>query len=297
MRGTLSGVHGSRIALASVLALGLGCDPKGGQGEAAPEAPECKTEKAECDCDAQPKLLLGGNKPMPDLGDIKLVYKEAKKNKALAPYRDLLQKAEVFDQFVAALNDTLAFPRDWAILMTECGEMNAYYDAKAPRVVICYEIVDHFRDLFAGQLSGEELDKKVVGATFFAFLHEAGHALVDQLDLPVTGKEEDAVDQLASVILLGHGGTRLFMALDGAKAFLLHSKQGFSASSFWDEHSFEEQRYYSIVCLAYGADPKKRTGLVGDKDGLPIERAKTCPAEYARVKKAWSALLGPHAKG
>jgi hypothetical protein len=293
-------VHVRRFALAlpSLLGLCLACDPKGGQGEAAPAEAECKTEKADCDCEEQPKISLGGRKLMPDKGDIQLAFEAAKK-KELAPYRDKLESSKKFDEIVAGLNDTIAFPRSWAILMRECGRVDAYYEAgkEVQGVVICYELVEHFRGLFAGKLAGEELEKTVIGAVFFAFLHEVGHALVHQLDLPVTGKEEDAVDQLAAVILLGAGrGTGLHMAIDGARAFLLHSKQGFSGSNFWDEHSFEEQRYYSIMCLAYGADPKKRTGLVGGKDGLPIERAKTCPAEYERVKKAWTTILGPHGK-
>jgi hypothetical protein len=283
-----------RFALAAVFASCFGCDPKGGEEEGG--APDCGAEKADCDCKEGPKITLGaGRKQKPDKGDIKLAYKDAKR-KELAPYRAKLQKAEVFDKIVAGLNDTIAFPRDWAMLMSECGRIDAYYDSKAPGVVLCYELAEHFRGLFAGRLKGEELEKTVIGATFFAFLHETGHALVDQLELPVTGKEEDAVDQLAAVILIESGGKGLGMALDGAKAFLLHSKQGFSDSSFWDEHSFEEQRYYSIVCLAYGAAPAKRKALVSGDGGLPSERAKGCPAEYARVKKAWQTLLEPHGK-
>jgi hypothetical protein len=282
-----------RLGAAGVLALGLHCDPAGGEGGAAAAA-ECKTEKADCNCEDAPKITLGGRKQMPDKGDIQLAFKDAKK-KELVAYKDKLQKAKVFDELVEGLNDTIAFPRDWAVLMSECGRIDAYYDSQAPGVVLCYELAEHFRGLFASRLKGDELDKTVIGATFFAFLHETGHALVDQLELPVTGKEEDAVDQLAAVILIEGGGTSVNKALDGARAFLLHSKSGFSDSSFWDEHSFEEQRYYAILCLAYGAAPSKRKDLVGS-GGLPAERARTCPAEYARVKKAWTTLLGPHGK-
>jgi hypothetical protein len=280
-------VNVSRLLLGLLLA----CDPAGGGGAAA-DCPEAKA----CECDDAPKITLGGGrKPMPDKGDIQLVYKDAKK-KELAGYRAKLENAKMFDKIVEGLNETVAFPKDWAILMTECGRIDAYYDSEAPGVVLCYELLEHFKGLFAGKLSGAELEKTLIGATFFAFLHETGHALVDQLDLPITGKEEDAVDQLAAVILIESGGTGLHMALDGARAFLLHSKQGFSDNSFWDEHSFEEQRYYSIVCLAFGADPKKRTALLEGNGALPRERAATCAAEYKRVKKAWTALLAEHGK-
>jgi hypothetical protein len=280
-------VNVSRLLLALLLA----CDPAGGGGAQA----DCPDAKA-CECEDSPKITLGGGrKQMPDKGDIQLAYKDAK-TKGLAAYQGKIKKAEVFDEMVKGLNETIAFPRDWAILMSECGRIDAYYDAKAPGVVLCYELLDHFKGLFAGKLQGEALEKTVMGAVFFAFLHETGHALVDQLDLPVTGKEEDAVDQLAAVILIESGGKGLHMALDGARAFLLHSKQGFADSSFWDEHSFEEQRYYSIVCLAFGADPKKRTALLEGQYALPRERAASCAAEYQRVKKAWTTLLGPHGK-
>ena len=277
----------SRLPLLCLL---FACDPARG-GAAAADCPEAKA----CECDDSPKITLGGRKQKPDKGDIQLVYKDAKK-KELAQYQAKIKKAEVFDEMVKGLNETVAFPQDWAVLVSECGRIDTFYDMQAPGVVLCYELLEHFERLFAGKLQGEALDKTVMGAAFFAFLHETGHALVDQLDLPVTGKEEDAVDQLAAVILIESGGKGLHMALDGARAFLLHSKQGFADSAFWDEYSFGEQRYYSIVCLAFGADPKKRTALLEGDYALPRERAATCAAEYKRVKKAWTDLLGPHGK-
>ncbi|MBV1859075.1 MAG: DUF4344 domain-containing metallopeptidase, partial [Nannocystaceae bacterium] len=101
--------------------------------------------------------------------------------------------------------------------------------------------------------------------------------------------------QLASVILI-ESGSGIEMALDGGRAFLLNDAKGYSANEFWGEHSFEKQRYYSIVCMAYGAAPKKRAVLSGGKYGLPKERALGCPAEYARIKTSWQTLLAEHAK-
>src|SRR6185295_2240523 len=48
----------------------------------------------------------------------------------------------------------------------------------------------------------EEVGGKAIAAMVFVFYHELGHALIDIYDLPVTGREEDAVDQLATVMLL-----------------------------------------------------------------------------------------------
>ena len=46
-----------------------------------------------------------------------------------------------------------------------------------------------------------ERDEAVAGAFIFVFFHELGHALIDVYELPITGREEDAVDQLSTWIL------------------------------------------------------------------------------------------------
>jgi hypothetical protein len=40
------------------------------------------------------------------------------------------------------------------------------------------------------------------------FLHEAGHALFDLLNVPIFGREEDAADQLSSIIMLRYDKER-----------------------------------------------------------------------------------------
>lgn len=292
MVATVLGVSLARIASVTAMAWVLtSCDSG--------QTPECPEQTCECDCEESsskpPVVRRSSQGPKPDRGDLRIVYRDTKDPKA-AELAARMKEAEVFDRLVAAVNDTIALPRDAAILVADCGRIDAYYEPSAPGVVLCYELMTHFESLFAARIADRKvLERTLTGAVFFAFLHELGHALVHQLELPVTGKEEDAVDQLAAVILISSGSAGLDMALDGARAFVLHSKQGFSGTKFWDEHSFEEQRYYQILCLAYGSNPKQMTKLLGE-DGLPKDRAKTCPAEWARVRKAWQALLAPHAK-
>lgn len=279
-----------RLVPALLLSLGLlGCDPTA-------KCPECPdAQPADCPkAKAATKVVQQGPAPAVDLGDIKLTFADPKRP-ALKRFQSQLSGSQLFGKVIDGINETIALPRDAAVLVSECGRIDAYYDPKAPGVVVCYELAEHFESLFEGRASGEELERMVTGAVFFAFLHELGHALVDQLELPVTGKEEDAVDQLAAVILI-ESGSGLEMALDGGRAFLLNDAKGFSGNEFWSEHSFEKQRYFSILCMAYGAAPKKREVLTKGKYALPKERAAQCPAEYARIKKSWQTLLGAHAK-
>jgi hypothetical protein len=63
--------------------------------------------------------------------------------------------------------------------------------------------------------------------------------------------------------------------------------------AFYDEHSLDEQRFYNIACLIYGADPTKYKGLVENKV-LPEARARRCPTEWARISSAWTSLLKPY---
>ena len=54
-------------------------------------------------------------------------------------------------------------------------------------------------------LSEKQIDKVVefmVGNALFFLFHETGHMLVSEFELPVLGKEEDAVDTLSSLLLL-----------------------------------------------------------------------------------------------
>lgn len=276
--------------LTASLFLGLlACDPGGSCPECPAVVPaECPKPKVKT------KVVQAGPEPAVDNGDIKLTFAEPKSPR-LKRFKAQLSGSKLFGKVVSGINDTLALPRDAAVLVSECGRIDAYYEAKAPGVVICYELAEHFESLFKGRAKGKDLERMVTGAVFFAFFHELGHALVDQLKLPITGKEEDAVDQLAAVILI-ESGSGIEMALDGGRAFLLNDAKGYSANEFWGEHSFEKQRYYSIVCMAYGAAPKKRAVLGGGKNGLPQERAASCPAEYARIKTSWQTLLADHAK-
>ena len=281
----------SRI-LPALFCLGLlACDPSAKRAECpqCPERPECP------DTAPTTKVVQPGPAPAIDNGDIKLTFADPK-NPNLKRFQAQLSGSALFGKVIDGINDTIALPRDAAVLVSECGRIDTYYDAKAPGVVVCYELAEHFESLFKGRASGDALERMVTGAVFFAFLHELGHALVDQLEIPVTGKGEDAVDQLAAVILI-ESGSGLEMALDGGRAFLLNDVKGYSGNEFWSEHSFEKQRYYAILCMAYGAAPKKREMLTKGNSALPKERAAQCQGEYARIKTSWQTLLGQHAKG
>jgi hypothetical protein len=63
--------------------------------------------------------------------------------------------------------------------------------------------------------------------------------------------------------------------------------------AFSSAHSAPAQRFYNLLCLAYGADPKLFADVV-EKGYLPQKRAATCRGEYREVAFAFRQLIAPH---
>jgi hypothetical protein len=192
----------------------------------------------------------------------------------------------------------LALPTDVPITLTECGEANAYYDPSRQSITLCYEWLAVAGRLFIKndpKMTPEELVQKIASVVIFTTLHESGHALADLLKLPITGREEDAVDELAAILLLEreHPSTQI-VVLNATHLFaLLASQQDYKNIPFYDEHSLDGQRAYTFICFLYGKDPKTyqeflRTGV------LPPQRAARCPSEYSQKRNTWIRLLQRH---
>jgi hypothetical protein len=196
--------------------------------------------------------------------------------------------------FIAtAIGRSVVLPRDLAVVATECGAVNAYYDPRAHRVVLCYELAAFFGLLFEQKPNvdaSQSLDY-ALNAMTFTLLHELGHAIIGELDLGVTGGEEDAVDDFATLLLLDEKQAGL--AVDGAEAMLDLGALSPGQLVFSDEHSFSPQRFYNVLCLIHGSDPAGTRVLV-DRGFLPAARAVRCPEEYRRKRKAWDAMVGQH---
>jgi hypothetical protein len=141
----------------------------------------------------------------------------------------------------------------------------------------------------------EDAAQFVTSNVIATFYHELGHALIDVLQFPVLGREEDAADALSAYLThqIWEEDSAAVIVADSANAYLLYNAEaeefGYE-TPYWDEHSLNLQRYYNLVCLFYGADPAARTDFVTEFE-LPENRAERCEAEYAQVDQAWGTLL------
>lgn len=142
----------------------------------------------------------------------------------------------------------------------------------------------------------EELLTFVIGNTMFTFYHELGHALVDMLEIPVLGREEDAADSLAIWLMVPEEPDPLAeaMLLAAAEAYILAALQGEEDDlAYWGEHSLDLQRFAAIHCLLYGSNPEGFAELAQAVE-MPQDDRDRCPATYAQVEASWQAVLSPH---
>lgn len=231
-----------------------------------------------------------------DRGDFKVGFSPAtlKQFPKKAMPRDV---ADSVAEITKPLNEVVALPYDVYLNLDKCDEPNAFYNPETKEITMCYEFLDDFQTTFKRISKNQtHVDDMADGAMAVFFLHELGHCLIDVWDLPATGREEDAVDQLAMFVLLDGTPEGEGMVLSAATYFSIVSSQSNNRDlAFWDEHSLDQQRFYDMLCLTYGSNPTKNKRLLG-KNGLPPERAERCPAEFKRVDHSWRKLLAPYLK-
>ena len=211
-------------------------------------------------------------------------------------YTDLKQRGAL--EKLQKLLSPVRLPRTLRISLKGCdGEADAFYEDAA--ITICYEYVAELvknmpQDPLPGGIAPIDT---VIGPVFEVALHEFAHALFDMLKLPVFGREEDAADQVAAYTLLQFGESEARRLIAGtAYAYSMDEKKIDSCRSmedYADEHGTPAQRFFNVLCIAYGAD----TRLFGDivsKGFLPESRAEFCEEEYEQVQDAVDLLIIPH---
>ena len=232
-----------------------------------------------------------------DKGDLKLRYQPRKNFRADNSSRRIGSNEQALEKVIANLNERLALPFDIAVSFEDCDDPDAFYEPETHQLAICYQLIDEYYGLFSRHVKDKgKLDDAVRGAVASTFFHELGHGLVDAWQIPVTGKEEDAVDQLSTLVLIKQSEEGERMALAGAVSFKLYADRDKGWEHvYWDEHSLDEQRFYDTICLVYGHDPEKYAYLVQDGT-LPRERAELCAEDYPKIAKSWERLLKPYLK-
>jgi hypothetical protein len=199
----------------------------------------------------------------------------------------------------------LRLPEDLNIKATECGVMNAWYrrENSRPTVTICYELLKTVSQSMPKETTSDGISPMdaAVGQAVWLALHETGHAVFDIFDVPIFGHSEDAADNFATYVMLHFGKQQAWRWINGAA----WAWRGYVAdyrtnpviqeqlAGFASNHGQPQERFYDLMCLAYGADPVTFANLT--KSGfLPPNRAPTCAYEYKILVNGFNLEIEPH---
>ena len=220
-------------------------------------------------------------------------------NPAHQPLYEMLKERRALEK-LQQIFSPFRLPVDLTLRTVGCdGVSNAWYGRTEHQVSVCYEYLNEIlRTMPKGTTpEGVTPADAVVGQFFYVFAHEMGHAMFDILGMPIFGNAEDAADHFSVYTMLQLGKEQARGLITGAalsyKKYVMGPEVTAPLAAFSDVHAAPAQRFYNLICLAYGADPV----LFGDvvtKGYLPEGRAHNCKGEYDQVAFAFRNLVVPH---
>jgi hypothetical protein len=223
---------------------------------------------------------------------------EAPKNPAHERLRDLLVQARVLEQ-VQEILSAFRLPKPLPISIEGCdGESDARYLYDEARIKICYEYIEEiWKDVPTKTTArGVSPIDAIVGPLADTFFHEFGHALIDLHKIPVLGREEYAADTMSAMLMLALAKGEARRLIMGAAYWYtddLETSLTFTPAELSGVHGTPHQRFFNLVCIAYGAQQEMFGDLV-EKGYLPEERAEDCKSEFQQAAHAFNVLIRPH---
>lgn len=247
----------------------------------------------------KPATTATATAPAAPAGKITVVYDEPADDVG-AQAKEVLQLGGT-DGVAAGFTKSFKLPFDITVHVVN-GLVGPNYDASTKTMTLSYGFVNftagvlktNFPEL---RTNDEEFGRQLAAVDGFILVHEFGHAFIDAFELPVLGREEDAADAVATVFLTRAVENGAEYAFDAARFFnaLSGRQRELAPADFFDEHSLDKQRAYSIVCWIAGSSEAAFNDVT--KLGILSEaRQERCPAEYEQKVKAVENLLKPHVR-
>ena len=145
----------------------------------------------------------------------------------------------------------------------------------------------------------------VVGNLEYLLVHEIGHFVIAEREIPIVGPLENAADYIATLALIREEPLDPLES-DRPLTFLVATAKGFEEAwrtgasvdaevPYWGAHALTIQRYYQVLCLLYGSNPE-RFAHAAEVTSLPAARARDCATEYVRAASAYDWLLANYGR-
>jgi hypothetical protein len=235
---------------------------------------------------------------------IRVIYRESKSDDVITQaFLQAARQEKILEALSEIITVQVKLPRPVTWVMEDCGVANAFYSPKEHSITICNEFTTALGKTFTKMgLSPEDAVVPVIYTVTFTLFHEVGHMLIHELNLPITGREEDVADQFSAHVFLDwfnvDDETTAFgqkVVESASRWFAVNKSDVGDLSTFMDEHSLNEQRFLSLLCMLYIKDPDQYASLVSEL-GFTAARLRTCRTESAQITRSWNTLLAPYGK-
>jgi Putative metallopeptidase len=246
---------------------------------------------------AIPTAALAETAPASSTHRIVIAY-EQPKSPDHQRLHNLLVEARVLEQ-VQEILSPFRLPKPLPISIEGCdGESDARYLYDEARIKICYEYIEEIWNDAPAETTARGVSPidAIVGPLADAFFHEFGHAIIDLHKIPVLGREEYAADTVSAMLMLALAKGEARRLIMGAAYWYtddLETAVTLKPKEFSSVHGTPHQRFFNLLCIAYGANGEAFGDLV-EKGYLPEERAEDCKSEFQQATHAFNILIRPH---
>ena len=198
-----------------------------------------------------------------------------------------IRQSEVAEEVAEIVADWNLLDTDVTVRFgTQIGPHFTVLNNGAPEIQIPYSFYSATRDLFAARSFVDQVSPEIsaLNTLHHALYHELGHAVIYTKQTGISEQiEEQAVDELATIMLISAYDEGATIAASAAKAFQLLSTEPDTVDARNDI-----RRVQAISCLIYGSDPKKNADLLED---LPTNSDSLCPARFISYHKQWEKIF------
>ncbi len=267
---------------------------------------------------------------------VQILYEEPKKVAKFKTYYDGLRRRKVLEILQSFLSP-LKLEKPLTIRTAEC-DGSAYAPYQAGLVTICYEYVDLIQSVLPGASTLKSPNPRypdllknlgrigpvlvtrqmaAEGPFVEQVLHETAYGVFDMLQVPVWGRKADAADYLAAFLMLQFGTDVARKTIYGT-AYFLNQLDLLNRGRMMEDAGYLagvqptiRQRYYNILCIAFGNDPIQFSTFVaiGRQEtaiDLPADRIASCSgtqlagarqvagSDYDKVATAFAQLIYPY---
>lgn len=145
-----------------------------------------------------------------------------------------------------------------------------------------------------GRGDAMELSSFAKDVVLHVVLHELGHALVREFDLPVLGNEETMADAFATHYLTTHMPERALDVLRARTTSLMIEAREVPRERWTvhGEHDNDARRAFQIAALAVAADPDRYAPLA-EVVGMSERDAKKARDYGTEIHRSWRRMLAP----